>query len=68
MWVFVFEHVEVLVLKQLVSSQCHIWFFEFQLLDLSFTNLDLNLVLSAQVRQILRVVVDDDLVVLGHHR
>ena len=68
MWVFVFEHVEILVLKQLVSCQCHIWFFEFQLLDLSLQNLNLNLVLPAQVGQILRVIVDNDFVMLGHHR
>lgn len=65
-WILVFEQVEIFVFEKLISRQSDTWLFEFQLFNLSFENMDFYLVLSAQVRQILGVVVYDDFIVLGH--
>lgn len=66
MRVLIFEHIEVLILKNLVSSRCSSWSNLLKFLNLVLKTLDQILVLLTQVTHVVWVSIDDNFVVLSH--
>ena len=62
----IFEQIEVLIFKNLVSWRSSIWPEALQLFDLVLKRLDNILVILTQVAHIVWITVDDDLIVLSH--